>query len=195
MQDELRIDIAIFAHSIEHPEHLAVVRFVTPIHTPQRFHLSFGTVDFGCPLIPFNDADGLIDIFSVRYLRLLLPDTDAPHLVYVCMSDEIPGDGGQGWCIYPMGPFLGRVDQSVGPGDPVGAEAGVATFRKDSFGFRVLAYLGVYDEKYWAVLVRDTYIPLLKATSDPSGDAQTVETVDEDDTGSGHDITVNVPGS
>ncbi len=130
-------------------EHLAVVRFVTPIHTPQPVHLGTGIVDFGCPLIPnVNDADGFADIFGVRYLRLIHPDSDAPHMVYVCMSDGVTGDLGQGWCVYPMGPFLGRVDQSVGPGDPVGAEAGVATFRKDSFGFRVLAYLGTHDEKH-----------------------------------------------
>ncbi len=178
-------------------EHLAVVRFVTPIHTPFQCWVGSGApVPFGCPIVPTpGDADGFRSGATSRQLSLRRTGTDAPHMVYVSMSDSIvPLAGGIGWCIYPMGPFLARVDQSVSPGDPIGAEAGVDTFRKDSFGFRVLAYLGIYNTRYWAVLVRDTYVPLLKATSDPAADQQTVETVDEDDAGSGHDITVNVPG-
>lgn len=177
-------------------EHLAVVRFVTPVHTPLPFHNS-GNNDtyFGCPIVPLaGDADGFVTSGSRKILAMSRAVTDAPHMVYVCLSITV-NDGEDGWCAYPMGPFLGQVSASVSPGDPVGADTSSAVFVKDSFGFRVLAYLGTYAGCYWAILVRDTYVPLLKATSDPTGDAQTVETVSEDDVGSGHDITVNVPGS
>jgi len=173
--------------------HLAVVRWVDPKHEALLYENEAATtIPFACPCIPdrTNYATGL----SGDKLALISPDTDAPLMVYVNIGGAV-AQNGIGRAFYPMGPFLGRVNAAVSVGDPVGAETGVTTFRKDSFGFRVAAYLGQYDSKYWAILVRDTALPLLKATSDPTGDLQNVQTVDEDDSASGHDITVNVPGS